>query len=521
MTSLVQKYLEISKFSNLKTDFEDLFLSHPNYPSLFALTDSLDMLSIENVAIKVPKEQLTELPDSFLTFYNEDFVLVAKSEKGIHLDTGKGQKLNVSFNEFLTDWNGVILVVEPNVTAPVKSEKNNTKGVLYSLPVIALLSLSLFYNVYTLNSVLLLLTSSVGLMVSVFIIQEKFGIKNEVVGKLCAIASNVSCDAVIKSDKTGTNKWIHFSDLPVLFFGISVLSMILQPIYTGIIVGLFSLLSIPVIVYSIWLQKFQLKKWCVLCLAVSFIMMTQCLLFVFSNPSVPEGLYLHSFGFLVSSIVLTSMWFLIKPLFEDKTKAEKEVMEIKKFKRNFDVFNFLTKTIPIIEGFDQLQGLQFGNKDAEVQLTIIISPSCGHCHKAFEDGFELVTKFPDRVFLKVLFNVNPENYDNPYQVVAENILALNNSMPEKASEAIMDWHIKKMGLEEWKEKWTMSARDMKANHQIHQQYQWCLENKFNYTPVKIINDKQFPKEYEISELKYFLNDFAEEQTIENSLLVHS
>ncbi|CAM2826480.1 hypothetical protein [Flavobacterium frigoris] len=59
MISLVEKYLEISHYSSQKSEFEDLFQSHPNYPSLFTITDSLDLLSIMNMAVKVPKEQLS------------------------------------------------------------------------------------------------------------------------------------------------------------------------------------------------------------------------------------------------------------------------------------------------------------------------------------------------------------------------------------------------------------------------------------------------------------------------------
>ena len=182
------------------------------------------------------------------------------------------------------------------------------------------------------------------------------------------------------------------------------------------------------------------------------------------------------------------------------------------------MFQFLSKKIPSMIGFKQLEGLQFGNKNADVQLTIIISPSCGHCHKAFEEGFELLSKFPERVFLHVLFNINPENEQNPYKKVVESLLAINNAAPENRDEAISDWHIKKMTLEEWKEKWTLNVIDMKVNQQIHEQYNWCLKNEFNYTPVKIINDALFPNEYEISDLKYFLHDFSEEKRVEENAL---
>lgn len=520
MINIVKKYLVVSKFSKEQDNFEDLFLSHPNYPSVFAITDSLDMLSIENVAIKVPKEQFIALPESFLAVYNDAMVLMAKTNTSITIETEEGKQQKLSFNEFLTGWNEVILAIEPNTNPVLQNEKTNTKWLLYTLPAIALIALSVVYNNYTTNSVVLLATSLIGLLLSVFIVQEKLGIKNEIASKFCNINPNASCNSVIKSNKNEINKWVDFSDLPLLFFSSSVIAILIQPEASSSIIGLLSLVALPVIGYSIWLQKMQLKKWCVLCLAVSTVMVLQSLVFGFTTASFFTITVLNGFGFLFSVILLTTIWLFVKPIFEAKIKAEKGETELKKFKRNYDLFHFLSKDIPVLNGFHKLEGLQFGSKTASVQLTIIISPTCGHCHRAFEDGFNLVTKFPEKVFLNVLFNINPENNDNPYKAVVETLLAISNSNPENAESAISDWHIKKMDLESWLKKWKMNSVDMKVSHQIHQQYNWCLENEFNYTPIKIVNNKLFPNEYDISELKYFLNDFSKEKE-ENYILAEA
>ena len=520
MIKIVKKYLALSQFSDQKENFEDLFLSHPNYPSVFAITDSLDMLSIDNLAIKVPKEQFVQLPEFFLAVYNQNMVLVSKTNTSITIETEEGKQQKLSFNEFLTGWNDIIVVIEPNSNTIIKKQEINTKWLLYTLPVIVLIILSATYNNYNLNAIVLLATSIIGLVISIFIVQEKFGIKNEIASKFCNINPNTSCDSVIKSNKSEINKWLSFSDLPLLFFSISILSILIQPEESSNIVGFLSLLSIPVIGYSVWLQKFQLKKWCVLCLVVSFIIMLQSLVFGFIIISIINVTTINGFGFLFSAILFTIIWLFVKPILEAKIKAEKNVNDLKKFKRNYEVFNFLSKDIMVLKGFNNLVGIQFGKKTAEVQLTIIISPSCGHCHKAFEDGFNLVTKFPEKVFLNVLFNINPENNDNPYKAIVDNLLAINTANPENVESAISDWHIKKMGLQQWLEKWKMNTIDMKSNHQIYQQYSWCLANEFNYTPVKIVNDKLFPNEYDISELKYFLNDFFKEKE-ENYILAEA
>lgn len=510
MIKLVNQYLSLNFYLNTKEEFEELFLSHPNYPSVFAITDSLDMLSIENIAIKVPKEQLGELPVSFLAIFNEDLVLVTKNGKTIQIETDKEAKSILTIDDFCKGWNGIIVAIEPNQTITSEGEAN-IKWIAYGIPVISLILLSIFYNNYSLSNAILLFTSVVGVLVSIFIVQEKLGLKNEIVSKFCNINANVSCDSVIKSEKGDINKWMGFTDLPLLFFSVNMVSILLNPIYSSKIVGLFSLISFPVIIYSIWLQKIKIKKWCMLCLVVSAILVLQGLVGYFLEQPLVTNTIFNDFSYLFSVVACTSLWLMIKPVLESKFKAENEVKELKKFKRNYSVFEFLSKDVPVKEGFTKLQGIQFGNCNSSVELSIFLSPSCGHCHKAFEEAISLVRKYPEKVFLKVLFNINPENNENPYKVVVENLLEINNLFPEKIENAISDWHIHKMGVESWLNKWKVGSISMKVNQQIQQQYDWCLENEFNYTPVKIVNGKVYPNEYNISELKYFLNDFSEEK----------
>ena len=510
MIKLVNQYLSLNFYLNLKEEFEESFLSHPNYPSVFAITDSLDMLSVENIAIKVPKEQLGELPDSFLAIFNEDLVLVTKNGKTIQIESEKGMKTAVSTDDFCKGWSGIIIAIEPNQTIITKV-KANSKWVLYCSPIAILILCSIFYNSYSASNVVFLFTSIIGTLVSVFIVQEKFGLKNEIVSKFCNINPNTSCDSVIQSQNGKINEWMSFTDLPLLFFSINMISIILNPAHAIKIITILSLGSFPIIAYSIWLQKFQIKKWCMLCLVASAILVLQGLAGYFLEQPLLTNVIVNDFSYLFSVVVCTSLWFITKPVLESNIKVENEVKELKKFKRSYTVFDFLSKEVSIKEGFGKLQGLWFGNPKSSVALTIILSPSCGHCHKAFEEAIALVHKYPEKVFLNVLFNINPENNGNPYKAVVENLLEINTTFHEKTEKAISDWHIHKIGLDPWLNKWRVGAVSMKVNQQIQQQYDWCLANEFNYTPVKIVNGKIYPNEYNISELKYFINDFSEEK----------
>lgn len=512
MLKLVQKFLLINKYSDIKNEFKDLFLSHPNYPSLFAITDSLDLLSVENAAVRVSKEQIENLPTNFLAYFKEELTLVERAKNFVRIDTEKKGNQKISYDNFLLDWNGVIVAIEPNNIVGRESLKNEYRNIRYYVPLFLLVGLSFFYNSYNLYSSIFLATSLLGLIISIFIVQEKLGFKNNIISKFCNLTPNTSCDSVINFE--GTNKQIvGFSDLPLLFFSASFLAILIRPLESSIIIGFLSLLAIPVIVTSVWIQKYEIQKWCVMCLAVSFLILMQSAIWFASDFFILNFSFEVIFPFLFSFVLLTLTWSALKPVIKNIISDKSNLKDLKKFKRNYSLLNFLSKKVPHIIGLDDLRGLNFGNRNALIKLTIIISPSCGHCHKTFQEAFDLVLRFPDKIFLNILFNINPENIDNPYKIVVERLLTINRSTPGKTVEAISDWHIKKMGLKKWLKKWHTEPVSMMINQEIQKQYEWCSKNNFNYTPVKIVNDKLFPNEYELNELKYFLNDFIEEKEL--------
>lgn len=512
MLNIIKKYLNFNKYYDQKESFEEAFLSHPNYPSLFAITDSLNYLSIENLAIKIPKEQFVELPEYFLAIYNTELVLTKKEKSAVIIETEKGKKSQISSDEFLKGWNQIILAIEPNLDVKNFQIKNSfSKWLSYSLSVTLLVLLSIFLSNFSSLSLSLLGITIVGLIVSVLILQEKFGIKTEIGSKLCNVSAKASCDSVIKSTKSEIFKGLSFYDLPILFFGINFLSLLADPINSSLLIATLSLVSIPFLIYSIWIQKVSLKKWCFLCLAVSSIILIQGIIGFLHPVSFSNFTFNNSFAYLQSSILFISIWFFIKPIIERSIQLKDELNVYKRLKRNFKVFKSFSKKVEVQEGFEKLKGIQYGDVNAPISLTLFLSPSCGHCHKAFKYALDLFEKNVDKVFLNILFNLNPENRSNEYLSVIETLLTINSSDQKMAKTAIYDWHVKKMNLREWKEKWSLSTYDMLVNNQMTRQYEWCLANKFNFTPIKIFNGELFPNEYEISELKYFVNDFSQEK----------
>jgi RNA polymerase subunit RPABC4/transcription elongation factor Spt4 len=208
MKNIVSKYLNQNLYNDLVEGFEDFFQSHPNYPSLYAITDTFTLLSIENVAVKIPKEQITELPNNFLAVFKNELVLVNKTNSKIQIENQDLKKKEVNYSDFLENWNGIIIAIEPNTKIATISTKKSSLWLFYMLPFMALISLSVYFNVFTFYSFTALFVSLIGIVASIFILQEKFGVQNEIASKFCNINANTSCNSVIKSEKSSKKTYL-------------------------------------------------------------------------------------------------------------------------------------------------------------------------------------------------------------------------------------------------------------------------------------------------------------------------
>lgn len=512
MISVLKKYLELNRHGNLTEEFKDIYLSHPNYPSLFSVTDSLDILRIENMAANVPKNQLENLPEHFIAAIQdkdgEIFVFVNKKNNSIVYETESDEKHTVTLEEFRELWNGLILAVEKNenITDIKKSGIKSSVSVGLLSAVFLLSNFTYEFNFY---EFIFRTLSFIGLFTSIFILLEKNEDGNELVSKICSFNSKTSCDSVIKSKDSQITKWLDFTDLPILFFAINFIAGSLANLSFGII-GLLSLVSLPICVYSIYLQKTKLKKWCVLCLIVSSLILAQSLLYILNLNNLSTTLS-KATHYLIIAMACSAIWFPIKKIMSERKKLADKNKELSRFKRNFNLFDFLSTEIKEPQQLASLQPIYFGNPEASLTFRLFLSPSCGHCHTAYQKAKDFIGKYPEKIRLAVYFNLNIENMENPYVAIAKNLQQIHLSNGN-IRQAIEDWHIQNLDIEKWLKKWKQEIISEEAEAELNKQYEWCAKNEFNYTPVKIIDHKLLPKEYELEEIKYFLSELEDQKT---------
>lgn len=507
MQNMFKKFLKINNYLDQENDFEDYFLSHPNYPSLYVITDTLTLVGIENIAAKVPKEEFFELPHSFLAIYKQELVLVEKTEKEVYVTEENKKRDKISFDTFFNNWDGIVIAIEENENQQVY--KTSNKYLKYLALFATLLTFYFLNNNQNFNLILIsgFLLSFTGLLIGILIVNEKYGSNvDPLISKVCSFSENTSCTSVIKTSGTLITKWIDFTDLPIVFFASALITQLLNK-DSVFVVSAISIFSLPLIGYSIWLQKSKIKKWCVLCLAISSILLILSLIplvttTVFSIKAMADF-------FVIGSIALT-VWLFIKSYLSINSILTKENSNLKKFKRTPAVLNSLLKPVSNYESIHSFNRILIGETYAPINITLLLSPSCGHCHTAYKEATELYKNFQDKINITILFNVNPNNQQNNYLDVIFTMLYINRNSPHKILEALNDWHITRMTLESWLAKWNNSSDDFEnEKYDLYEQYNWCQMNNFNFTPVRLLNDNIYPTEYTVDDIKYFISEWEE------------
>ncbi len=274
---------------------------------------------------------------------------------------------------------------------------------------------------------------------------------------------------------------------------------------------LLSILSIPILLVTFYLQAFTLKKWCTLCLIISLILGSQfgLMLFTFSG-------WDFSLSYAISSAIIifwvSFSWVRIKKLWTHKVQSQKMRQEYHSFKRNKKLFFNALNEVQSIDTntLDTNFMLSFGDENAEIKLLTITNPLCGYCSEPFETYTKLIEYYQKNVQISVIFNVSTDEKNKAAQI-ALHIIALYQKNKSTAWRALLHW-FKEKDLESWEKKYGQINQTIPlfSRQTIAAHRNWCKEKQINYTPKTIINNQSFPKgPYKISDLLFFMDDLIQ------------
>ena len=526
MDELVFRFLIQSHITSFtKEDIYLQLLSHTDYPSLKAITDTLDYFGIESLAANVPKDVLSQLPTSFLALVekqgNTALVLVTQSKKRVQVRTLENKKATLSVDDFSAQWTGTIIVIEQEEkkTSIVRSSSSLTSMMM--IGILLLLVLTTIISGNGIMHVLYVLLTAVGVAISYLITKTSMGVKDTISATVCnVLSSNVgSCNAVITSKAGKIGKGFGLGDASIVYFA----SLFFITTFLGVQTSVLFVVSIGTLFvagYSVYLQGIQLKQWCGLCLLISVVLLSQfgTLFVLFSGWDFSLS---YTLKILALSMIVAALWWQIQPLLVKNKELLKTKKDYLSFKRNETFFTtaLQKEAIKNLQSLPREAQVYFGNSNAPIQITAYTNPLCGYCVAAFEMYDRLLTQFPNDISVQFVFNT-AEDVQNPSTQIAKQIIEIYHKNSGKAFEALKDWFSHR-DVKDWQETYGSGNSMLLMDDRILQMHRDVAhQNDIQYTPATLIGNQKFPRTYyEYEDLLFFVDTLKEPSSIDIELAV--
>lgn len=491
--------------------FEEEFVTHPDFPSIWALTDVLKSFSI---VLKVIETDWEDLANAFHTpllahLHNGHFVLIKHINKHrlTYIDDTNGKTITEEKNTFVKKWDGRIAYIAEN--ANYKQSKydilNKTGimiGLIILLSVLAIISWYRDANFYLFGCFIFKL---IGLYISSTLVLHKLGKENFLSRKACHLNEHADCKAVLKSKASKIGN-IHMSDIGIVYFS-SGLCLLLGGLLWGnwdavsSWLGILSFCSLPYIIFSISYQKWAVKKWCMLCIGIMCTLLAEIAWFIGYGFRITSFSWNQAFIFLCVFTVCIICWYFLFGIIKQFEKMKKNHLMYLSLKKNYRIFRNLWKEEETCNYPDS-----YTCSSGRIPIDIALSLHCKYCAALFKQIILLADKFSDIYFFQLHITWSEEN------VLQHTFMHRLTSIYQLHGERKFFTYLQK-----WYEEQNydilhngnvpeLIAEDDFIRHLLDNR-EWYRINHIMQTPTIYVGGKKLPNIYQLKDLRYLSDCF--------------
>lgn len=525
---VAHRYLSVCRIKIPFSFFRERLTTHPDYPSLFSLTGTLDELGLAYNALRVEKDRLAELSFPLLahTRHNgqEGFEILHSASS-----PEQGQ------DQFLERWDGIVLMVKPGQRVvhagydQVRKAQKQLRRQATALSAAAVLvGILAFTNGFNAPALLFALLGAAGIALSGAIVLRTMGQHNVIADRLCHADGTGGCDEVLQSRAGRLGPDTSLGDVGLVYFTGTLLFVLLAGL-TGNAARALSLLlvpaalSLPFTLFSVWYQWRVVGKWCRMCLLVAGILWLQAIVVAVPLTGQSGSSYLPFlaglpvFGLLLASFVVAGGWLLVKPSLLGGREEARKATQLLRWKRDPTVFLSLLYGQRRTDVTPWPEDIRFGNPAGPVQVLAVCNPYCSPCAAAHVQLDALLADYPEAVGLTVRFSVNAADGRGRRTRAVTSMLRYFLSHPDPelpgsdpggrqgapppaGSRALTDWFAW-LDLERWEAQYPAGpagAAGLPGLLNRHQQ--WCDAAGITSTPTLFVNGYPLPGQYEAADL---------------------
>lgn len=493
---------------------DELFLSHPDYPSLAAFSDALDALGISHDALQASKDSIEGLSRPHLAYLeSEEFVVVERLEGGLVHIAGRGA---LPLERYLEVWSGVVLVPSgAHDSKPEPRRLDRAWGAptvaLTVVAVVVLLSAGLAFWANPPSVFLpgVLGASLIGLIASGLLTAESLGLRTAA-QRLCQLGAKTSCASVLASRAARLGP-VSMTDVGLGYFAGGLLVVLFAAVHspardmTQLVLTALAVASLPYTIFSVAYQGVVVKRWCPLCLLVQGLLWAEAGLGVLTLRWPPnlDG-DLSAWAVLLLYPVPFALWWGVKPSIERSLKLREQRIEYERLVRDPAIIQTLielespTELPPVPIQFEH------GAKDAPLTVTIYTDPTCGFCRERHLDLEAAVALVQGR--LRVIVRILGPMHSDEASWALVRMLAQDvaDDRSGDAYEKLSRWFQGKRGVPSV-EVLTPAAEALLARHRELQE-----RPLFGATPVIFVNDRRWPSRIPLRAVGYLARARLEE-----------
>jgi len=518
------------------TRIKEILKSHPDFPSLLSINESLPEWGVRTEAIKSSAADLSEAdyPGIAHLKSNELVVLEEITDGRVRFwDPSRGRRV-CTVDAFSEIWSGIILKVFPEPDAGEIDYRVHRRGEIFSalraILVVPGLTLSaILAFVYGLSQVenpgtlpVLWIIKLVGFFLCVILTLSSIA-DDRILQNLCPSGKRSNCLRVLTSP-AGKIFNIPMAEIGLLYFSGGLLTSVIM-LYTNhvelslFLLAVLNVLTLPYTFFSLIYQAFVVHSWCWMCIVIQVLFWIEFYIQFNSWGVGISGLeWPQSLSFILGFSIPIFSWIGLRSLFVRVRRSDYLHEELLRYRHNPGFIQIQLDNVEKIDMGNFPDEIEIGPSDAEISLYLVVNPICAACGKAFRQLVQLIRLGHGHIKGSIRFLLWIEDKDKSAKEkritfeVALLIISLSRSgNREILQDALRDWFSPgrlslKKKFKKLQEKYPSLDNRAKeiAEISLRSHNEWAKSAAIMNTPAIFFNGKTLPPESQLEDLKYFL-----------------
>lgn len=523
--SVLQKAISYYGIKVTNNTIKGTLKSSSFYPSFRSICDALTEWKVDHFALKYYPTEIRDLNSPYITHFNNgagQIAFVTGYENGsvIFYDSYQTKK-KIRWDEYVKKISGAIIVLNPDENSGEKDYAKKMQEELLERFLIPTLSgvVALIISLLLINKVflrsqqipwqqyVLLFTKFVGIFFSAMLLMKEYEIDMPFAEKLCHISKKINCNSVLNDKAAMVFGPVGWADVGMIYFLGSFLVMLQGNFqaFNGFLVVV-SILSLPYTIFSVWYQGLKLKKWCPFCIMVQVILVAELLIHLSFLPNAGFTPALFT-NFVITFLAVGVIQILLTMYMRESGKAKFTYGKLQKFKKNPDIFRTLLFGQKHNDIKTSEKSLLFGKLDSGLRITAFLSPHCSHCGGAYAKIVDLLKSGSVALVNIVLIGVDSKILDTLHHL-------LKNCKEDDALSMLDQWY-KSDHLERstFQDNYCLVDAEEVSGDINTENNNLMKDCEVTGTPTFFINGYRLPSQYELDDIKYFVEIFNKNEVL--------